>query len=61
LKKVGDKVSLTIDDNGSGFSIDGSQSQGMGLRTIAYRADLIGADLQVKSKPGRGTRIICVF
>ena len=61
LKKIGDKASLTIEDNGAGFSIDGAQSNGMGLRTIAYRAGMIGADLQVKSKPGRGTQIICTF
>jgi two-component system sensor kinase FixL len=61
LKKVGDKVALTIDDNGAGFSVDGPQSQGMGLRTIAYRAGMIGADLEVKSKPGHGTKIICTF
>jgi signal transduction histidine kinase len=61
LKKIGDKVSLTISDNGAGFLIDSPQSRGMGLRTIAYRAGMIGAALEVRSKPGHGTRIICTF
>lgn len=61
LKKVGDKGALTIHDNGAGFLVDGPQFQGMGLRTIAYRAGMIGADLQVKSKPGHGTTIVCTF
>jgi PAS domain S-box-containing protein len=61
LKKVGDKAALTIHDNGAGFSVDGQRSQGMGLRTIAYRAGMIGADFQVKSKLGQGTTIVCTF
>ena len=61
LTKAGDKAALTIQDNGSGFSVDGQQYQGMGLRTIAYRAGMIGANLQVRSKPGRGTQIVCTF
>ena len=61
LKKVGDKAALTIHDNGAGFSVDARQTQGMGLRIIAYRAGMIGADLKVKSKPGHGTQIVCTF
>jgi PAS domain S-box-containing protein len=61
LKKAGDKAALTIQDNGAGFSTDGPHSQGMGLRTIAYRAGIISAHLQVKSKPRHGTKIICTF
>ena len=62
LKKRGEKAVLTIRDNGAGFSPNGQQhSRGMGLRTIAYRAGMIGADLEVKSKPGRGTQIVCTF
>jgi two-component system, LuxR family, sensor kinase FixL len=61
LKEVGDKAALTIHDNGAGFSVDGQQSQGVGLRTLSYRAAMIGAALQVESKPGQGTTIVCTF
>lgn len=61
LKKAGAKATLMIQDNGAGFSTDGQYAKGMGLRTIAYRAGMIGADLQIKSEPGQGTQIICTF
>lgn len=54
---------LTIADNGIGFSPPEVQraAQGMGLRTIAYRAGMINADVQVQSALGRGTKIIVAF
>ena len=61
LIRVGDNAALKIEDNGIGFPANEPQSQGMGLRTIAYRAGMIGANLRVKSKPGRGTQIVCTF
>ncbi len=58
-----DKNLLTIADNGIGFSPPETQrtAQGMGLRTIAYRAGMINADVQVQSALGRGTKIIVAF
>jgi len=61
LKKRDDKGALKIQDNGTGFETNGPRSEGMGLRTIAYRAGMIGADVEVKSQPGQGTQIICTF
>ena len=61
LEKKGDKAALIIQDNGAGFIVDQRGTQGMGLRTIAYRAGMIGADLQVQSKPGHGATIVCTF
>jgi nitrate/nitrite-specific signal transduction histidine kinase len=31
----------------------------MGLRIMRYRADLIGADLQVQPAPEKGTMVTC--
>ena len=61
LERRGDKATLTIHDNGVGFSIDKERSHGMGLRTIAYRAGMIGADVSVQSEPGQGTTLACTF
>lgn len=61
LERQGDKTALIIQDNGAGFALEQRQTQGMGLRTIAYRASMIGADLQIQSKPGRGTTVVCTF
>lgn len=52
-----------IADNGSGFDCPepGSRTtpgQGLGLRTMHYRADLIGATLQISSTPQTGTRLL---
>ena len=58
-----DKNVLTIADDGVGFSPSEAQrlAQGMGLRSIAYRAGMINADVQVQSALGRGTKIIVAF
>jgi two-component system, LuxR family, sensor kinase FixL len=63
LEKVAGKKLLTIDDDGVGFAPQDAQrtAEGMGLRTIAYRAGMIAADVQVQSAIGRGTKIICSF
>ncbi|HEU0274053.1 MAG TPA: PAS domain S-box protein [Candidatus Udaeobacter sp.] len=63
LEMRDDRAVLTIEDNGVGFSISEANGarQGMGLRTIAYRAGIIDADLQVQSAPGKGTKVICTF
>lgn len=50
---------LAVKDNGKGFS--GGAPQGMGLNIMDYRAAMIGAELSVDSKPGRGTTVACSF
>ena len=61
LERQGGQTALIIQDNGAGFALEQRPTQGMGLRTIAYRASMIGADLQIQSKPGHGTTIVCTF
>ena len=34
-------------------------STGMGLRSIRYRAELIGASLTIESNQPSGTRVVC--
>jgi len=50
---------LTIQDNGTGFSAPPAKTRGMGIRIMKYRARLIGAELQVRLRPGGGTEVIC--
>jgi nitrate/nitrite-specific signal transduction histidine kinase len=33
----------------------------MGIRIMRYRARVIGATLDLKSKPGQGTQVTCMF
>ncbi len=61
LARTGDRLALTIQDNGSGFQLAGSSSTGMGIRIMRYRARVIGATLDLKSQSGQGTQVTCEF
>ena len=53
-------VRLTVDDDGVGFSgrpKEGEGRRGFGLVGIRERADLLGGTVDIKSEPGRGTRV----
>lgn len=52
-------VRLQVRDDGSGFDHDATGGEGLGLRTMEYRARIAGGDLSVSSVPGHGTTITC--
>jgi signal transduction histidine kinase len=52
-------LELRISDNGRGFA--GSPAAGLGLRVMRHRAEVIGGDLTVEAKAGRGVTISCVL
>ncbi len=56
-----ERFALTILDNGLGFELNERHAGGMGIRIMRYRAKVIGATLDLKSRPGQGTQIICTF
>jgi two-component system NarL family sensor kinase len=47
---------IQIDDDGRGIDAD-SASRGMGMGNLAERAEAIGGQLEIESKPGSGTTI----
>ena len=55
-----EKVRMTIEDNGLGFSNAERKGSGMGLHTMKYRASVIGAALEVRSE-GTGATVTCIF
>ncbi len=57
----GDNVVLRISDDGTGFRSGPDLPLGIGLRTMQYRAQLIGATLSVRSKLGIGTTVQCTL
>jgi signal transduction histidine kinase len=61
LKPADDQWLLTIQDNGTGFSLAARNEEGMGLRILHYRARVIGATLNLHSQPGAGTTVSCLF
>jgi len=52
-----DMLVLSIEDNGVGFDFQKNQHEGMGLKSMCERAELVGGELVVNSKPGHGTKI----
>ena len=52
-------LTLEVTDNGVGLPEGAAQAPGMGLRIMRYRGDLIGADLQVRPAPDKGTTVTC--
>jgi len=54
---LGDQIVLTVQDNGVGLPSEPGASKGMGIRTMNYRAHLIGATLEMQRRPNGGTRV----
>ena len=52
-------LTLTVADDGIGLPPSGSRKAELGLRIMAYRASLIGADFKIDSPPGGGACVIC--
>jgi signal transduction histidine kinase len=52
-------TTLTIHDDGSGFQEGANKPTGMGLRSMHYRASMIGASLAIHSNASSGTAVVC--
>jgi len=50
---------LTMHDDGIGFQEGANKPTGMGLRTMHYRASMIGASLTIHSDASSGTTVVC--
>jgi two-component system sensor histidine kinase DegS len=55
-------VIAAVEDDGSGFDISELQARtsehsGMGLATLTERAEMLGGDVRIESRLGRGTRV----
>jgi signal transduction histidine kinase len=48
---------LTISDDGVGFDVREAPGNGLGLRSMRERLEMLGGDMEIRSRPGRGTRI----
>jgi signal transduction histidine kinase len=55
LSRVGDVVSVHVEDDGVGF--DPSAAAGVGLAGLRDRAEQVGGAVDVASAPGQGTRV----
>ena len=50
------RCSISVSDDGKGFEMN-KKTNGIGLQTIRQRAETIGAEVELASAPGRGTRL----
>lgn len=62
LRAMGDVLELRVEDNGRGLPKGLATSRaGMGLRTMHYRAQSIGAHLEIEPRPTGGTAVVCTL
>jgi signal transduction histidine kinase len=56
-----EQVTLQISDDGRGFDPADVSAQSLGVGIMRERAKAIGAELEIKSKPEQGTRVVVVW
>jgi signal transduction histidine kinase len=60
LSTTSGNIRMSIEDDGCGLPPERS-TKGLGLNVMRYRAQLIGASLDVLSEPGDGVQIVCTL
>ena len=60
VKRVGNAIDVTIQDNGKGFDAQ-SPAAGLGLLSISERARILGGRIEIESTPGAGSTINLKF
>ncbi len=61
LSRAQSMLRLKIKDDGCGFPGRRKKKSGMGLEIMRHRAHVIGASLEINSKPGRGVTVTCTL
>ncbi len=59
MKLSGGELELRVADNGSGMPSPRMRGEGMGLRTMRYRAQAIPANLEITPRSAGGTLVCC--
>jgi signal transduction histidine kinase len=58
LHRQGRKIIVFMEDNGIGFDSKNTGHTGLGLRNISARAELLKADIYLKTEPGKGVEML---
>ena len=61
LGETDEQLGLEISDDGAGLPANAETTAGLGLRTMMYRSDLIGAALSIKAGEAGGTTVTCLL
>lgn len=61
LSKRRNKAVLSVTDDGLGIKEPDAKHEGMGLRIMRYRSEMISGTLEIKKAAKRGTCVTCVF
>lgn len=61
LQQDESRVYLVVSDDGKGLPRESRKKRGLGLDIMRYRANAIGATLEIQSKPGAGVTIRCTW
>jgi PAS domain S-box-containing protein len=62
LSRTDRRGMMVVLDNGSGIGASGKgYTEGIGLRSMAHRAGLIGGYLRVTRRRRQGTAVVCIF
>ena len=54
-------LTLMVQDDGSGLPPVSQRGEGLGLRIMAHRAQMIGATFAIERLPARGTMVRCLL
>ena len=57
LRHMGDRLFLSLSDEGLGFDPNSLETSGLGILSMRGRARVLGGEFEIHSKPGKGTRI----
>jgi signal transduction histidine kinase len=58
LRSEGGKLVVSVTDEGIGFNTHGlNHANGLGIRSMEERANLLGGKLAIESRPGLGTKV----
>ena len=62
LSVHGKNAMVVVQDDGRGIDYDTiTESHGIGLAAIRERAELIGAQIEISTKPGQGTTVTLII
>lgn len=54
-------LQLKVEDDGTGIAESTGPHDGMGIRTMKYRAETHGGSLVIQKRPGGGTSVLCTI